>query len=283
MNNTHRLLAVALFACRSPATVVAEAGAPLLPLDASSSADGDAGVTPTAPAPVVAQWNDSHTARDASALGTIYAATVYFYGKNLPRAECVKRKAAAFAKARDYTQAVRDVVATQRGDRTVITLVKQATAAGKTTDFPSVLYVDQQGHISAEMDKPDDDNWCFDGKDPIPPFTIDAARAKAHLLHSRYLRTGLIGPNGTPDATMYRCPHATACPSGVTRSGPPLTEEEQTCFYKIRLGVDDPGFAVVGARTHQWLDMETWVDGVSDVHWYRDVLSDAADTWHHDP
>jgi len=256
--------------------------------DAGGDGDATAASAPVPQPPIVTRWNDAHVAHDAIALQTLYAETVYFYGKSFPRAECVKRKADAFAKTPDYTQAIRDVVTTQRGDRLVVALVKTSTTGGKTTDFPSVLYVDAQGRIAAEMDKPEDDSWCMgrggENNVVIPPFTIGAAQAEAHMLHSRYVKSSkVVGKNATPDATIYRCPKPTDCPSGVVRSGPPRTKEEESCFFSVRLGVSDPGFAQVGGRLHQWVDMETWVDGVSNVHWYQEILSDTHDVWHSDP
>jgi hypothetical protein len=294
---THRsciIAFVALAACSKPKVEsrpeVVDASAAAAASSLAREPDDAAIAQPTLVVPpIVTQWNDAHVARDANALQTLYADTVYFYGKSVPRAECVKRKAAAFAKAPDYSQAVRDVVATQRGDRLVIAFVKASTTGGKTTDFPSVLYVDAQGHITAEMDKPVNDTWCLgptgENSVVIPPFTISAAQAAAHLLHSRYVKNPkLVGGNATPDATMYRCPDPTECPSGVVRSGPPRTKEEESCYFNVRLGVSDPGFAKLGnGRTHQWLDLETWIDGASNVHWYQDIFSDTPDVWQSDP
>ena len=296
---THRpciIAFVALTACSKPEV---ESRSIVVDASAEGSAVSDARepddaaiaqlppVVPSPP-PIVTRWNDAHVAHDANALRALYAETVYFYGKSLPRAECVKRKADAFAKAPDYSQAMRDVVATQRGDHLVIALVKAWTTSGKTTDSLSVLYVDAQGHITAEMDKPVDDSWCLgrsgENSVVIPPFTISAAQAAAHMLHSRYVKNPkVVAKSSTPDATIYRCPNPTECPSGVVRPGPPRTQEEQSCFFKVRLGVSDPGFAKVGGGLHQWVDMETWVDGVSNVHWYQDIFSDTPDVWHSDP
>ncbi len=274
-----------------PRPNVVDASAQATVSDAGAS-DDDAAITPLAPVVaeplVVGQWNDAHVAHDANALQALYAETVYFYGKTLPRTECVKRKADAFAKATDYGQAVRDVVATQRGDHTVVAFTKTWTTSGKTTDSPSLLYVDRQGHITAEMDKPADDSWCLgrsgENRVVIPPFTISAAQATAHVLHSRYVKNPkIVAKSSTPDATIFRCPNPSECPLGVVRSGPPRTQEEQACFFNVRLGVSDPGFAKVGGRLHQWVDMETWVDGVSNVHWYQDIFSETPDLWHSDP
>ena len=56
------------------------------------------------------------------------------------------------------------------------------------------------------------------------------------------------------------------------------------CYFSVRLGVFDPkAVPPYGlGRPHEWLDMSTRVDGVTNVHWYQDVLGGST-AWASDP
>jgi ketosteroid isomerase-like protein len=123
----------------------------------SPLAVGDAAMPEVAPEAVtslVTRWNEAHVKHDATALAALYAEVVYFFGKTLPRTECSRLKSEAFAKAADYTQVANDVTVTERGDRWVVSLTKSWTASGRTTETPTVLYLDKHDRITAEMDRP---------------------------------------------------------------------------------------------------------------------------------
>ena len=237
---------------------------------------------PAAVTAVVTKWNDAHVAHDAAALRALYASRVYFYDVVLDAAAAAARKKAAFAKANDYTQSVSDLHVHERGDRWVAKFTKRSTSAGKTAEQASVLYI-AGDRITAEMDALGD-KWCYaNPRLVVPPFTIDEAQAEAHALRARKL--GPAGPDHIPFVQQLTCPDPTECPSGETRSKPPSDDDrDPPCYFITRIGIAFPETAKkIGGNGHQWLDMGSWVDGVSDVFWFQDWESDASDAWHRDP
>ena len=107
---------------------------------------------------VVLAWNAAHARRDASALDGVYAADVWFYGVRLSKAECEKRKAAAFVATPDCTQALADTKYMDDGSGGFfVTMTKISSAHGESKRYATYLYIDD-GRIIAEGDgKPQDD------------------------------------------------------------------------------------------------------------------------------
>jgi hypothetical protein len=120
-------------------------------VSATASAASSAPIArkPPSPLDVVNAWNAAHTKHDIKALTAIYAPRVEFYGRTLTGAQCVAAKKAAFAKAPDYAQSIRDIVVGADG---VVTFTKTSTQGGKSTDYPAVLVV-TGGVVAAETDK----------------------------------------------------------------------------------------------------------------------------------
>ncbi len=247
-------------------------------------------IVPEAVTSLIARWNEAHVKHDTAALAALYADTVYFYGKTLSRAECTRLKSEAFGKAADYTQVTKGVTVSERGDRWVAKLTKAWTASGRTTETPTVLYLDKHGHITAEMDRPND-HWCMGPYDEpngvvIAPFTISASAARAHLMRSQY-REDLAG--GSAYTMMYSCPDPTQCASGVVRTTGPQTDEDKNCYFGLRMGAASPAMGqgsdpnrppILG---HMWFDLGTWTDGVTNVFWFSNGFSDGGETWQRDP
>ncbi len=226
-------------------------------------------------------------AHDAVALGSLYAESVYFYGQRMPAAEAAKRKRAAFARSKDYTQTVRDLTAGLHGDRWVAEFVKTSTTSGKATDYPSAIYIEAHGLITAEMDKLSE-SWCKD--DPqlvVPPLTLSEAQAESHLLRAHTVKGKVLSTSGgaRPFVQVHGCPRPTECPSGEQRAAPPdETRAAQSCFFGVRLGsFSSESVKRVGGNGTDWFDETSWVDGVTNVLWYQDWLSDDADLWRRDP
>ena len=169
------MIAVLVVACQQPA-VVAPMRTRAIPDDATAPTPSDASVpdagnaSPPAALPsdlpsVVIAWNDAHTKHDAAALTVVYADEVSFYGApSVTRAQCIKKKADAFAKSPDYAQSIRDArVMPDGNDGFYVTFVKDWTAEGKTASVGSYVYVDHRAHIIAEGDlpkTPSGDAWC---------------------------------------------------------------------------------------------------------------------------
>ncbi len=242
---------------------------------------------PTRVTTVVTKWNDAHVAHDAAALRALYAPRVFFYGVMLDGATAADHKQTAFARAKDYSQTLRDVHARERGDRWVVTFTKSSTTAGKTTDQSSVLYV-VGDHVTAEMDKLDA-QWCYANPQlVVPPFTINETQAEAHAIHAHTFKGQPLGPKGPdyiPFVQELTCPDPTECSSGEIRTSPPPDDvRNPPCYFLTRIGIGSPQTAkALGGNGHQWLDMGSWVDGVTNVFWFQDWLGDAKDAWQRDP
>jgi hypothetical protein len=259
--------------------------------DAAAQSDPVDAEPPAAETPritaVLTKWNDAHVAHDAAAFGSIYAAQVYFYGQKISSSDAAARKGAAFAKAKDYAQSVRDVVVHKRGDRWVARFTKSSTSGGKTTEYPSVVYVDAQDRVTAEMDALAP-QWCHTNPQlVVPPFTINEAQAEAHLLRA-YTVGGHpvpVGPDSQPFVQELTCPDPTECASGETRNeAPPDDDRDPPCYFLVRLGVAFPETQKhLGGNGHQWFDLGSWVDGATNVLWWQDALSDASQLWRRDP
>jgi len=97
-------------------------------------------------------WNDAHRRHDTQALAALYGAKVAFYGSTLSGAECVSRKASAFASAPDYSQSLTDVRLVPDGNGgTYVGFTKTWTSKGKSAKGEGFVYFDD-GHIVAEGD-----------------------------------------------------------------------------------------------------------------------------------
>lgn len=259
--------------------------ASLATIDDASPPDAEVEAPPPARVTaVITKWNDAH---DAAALRSIYADRVFFYGVTLGAADAAARKQAAFSKASGYTQTLRDVHVHERGDRWVAKFTKRSTSGGKTTDQESVLYI-VGDRVTAEIDALEP-KWCYANQHlVVPPFTIDEAQAEAHALRAHTWKGERLhapGPDYVPFVQELTCPDPTECPSGETRSKPPSDDDrDPPCYFITRIGIGFPETAKeIGGNGHQWLDMGSWVDGVTDVLWFQDWLSDAGDEWHRDP
>ncbi len=191
-------------------------------------------VFPARIAAIVARWNDAHVAHDAVALGSLYADHLYFYGMTLSRSLAVARQQTAFAQSPAYTQSVRDLVTKKRGERWVVRFTK--TSNGK--DYPSVLYIDPSGLVSAEMDALGPD-WCHvNDKLVVPPFTISQSQAAAHTFHAHTLagRTIREGPDSVLDYQRLQCPDPTECDPSTPRTGPPGDNDPAArCYFFVRM------------------------------------------------
>jgi hypothetical protein len=154
-----RALSLSLAACAASPCAPTRSTAP--PATASAAAPVRA-PAPSAPAPVqsarvsvgriVASWDTAHAKRDARALDAVYAPEVWFYGFRLSRAQCEKKKAAAFAAAPDDTPSIEDVAFMDDGaGGFFVTLTKVTTSAGKRKRHPAYLYIDE-GYVIAEGD-----------------------------------------------------------------------------------------------------------------------------------
>ena len=189
------------------------------------SAPADA---PNPVAELVRRWDRAHSARDAHALEALYADSVRFYGADLGRADCVKRKAAAFAAAPDYEQTSADVKTMPDGaGGFFVTLTKIASQGGVSRRFPAYLYVDG-GRIVAEGDYkpvPDPigrtcititpDDWFVPNDHVTAPYRISALEAvqtamrSSHFLALRKnsgknLKIGIIACAGRVDLAGAR-------------------------------------------------------------------------------
>lgn len=295
------LVILLLAACKKPTQATRDAApSTAVPIaSASESAALDASRPETAaPVPedtshidaIVTKWNAAHVAHDAAALRSLYGERVYFYGQMLAAADAAARKEAAFSKSKDYAQSVDAVSAKKRGDRWVVDFTKRAISAGRTTDYPSVLYVDARDRITLEMDKLDS-QWCHaNDQQIVPPFTINEAQAEAHMLRAHTIGGSVVvsGPDSRPFVQQLTCPDPTECASGESRTGPPSRDVDHdptmACFFLVRLGVYHPqSQKITGGTGHDWFDLGSWVDGVTNVLWFQDVLGDASDVWQRDP
>ena len=213
------LVILLLAACKKPTQATRDAApSTAVPIaSASESAALDASRPETAaPVPedtshidaIVTKWNAAHVAHDAAALRSLYGERVYFYGQMLAAADAAARKEAAFSKSKDYAQSVDAVSAKKRGDRWVVDFTKRAISAGRTTDYPSVLYVDARDRITLEMDKLDS-QWCHaNDQQIVPPFTINEAQAEAHMLRAHTIGGSVVvsGPDSRPFVQQLTCP-----------------------------------------------------------------------------
>jgi hypothetical protein len=141
--------------------------------------------------------------------------------------------------------------------------------------------------VSAELDS-HKSSWCFDNSQlVVPPFTLIETQAEAHGLRAHTLGGGHIvrTRDSIPFVQELTCPDPTECPSGETRDGPPSDDDRNPpCFFLVRIGISHPeSVKVTGGTGHDWLDMGSWVDGVTNVFWWQDALSDASDDWLRDP
>jgi hypothetical protein len=139
-----------------------------------------------------------------------------------------------------------------------------------------------------------DDEWCLSKDDAggwrpndrlIAPFTISAAGATSHLLHSRYARDARAQFPGIKavDAILLTCPDPSRCIPG--HPGPPGDEEgaSRACFYALRLSYFDPGLKVVGGSGHGYFSAGEYVDAVTNEVWFDAFWRTDAGPWQSEP
>lgn len=179
----------------------------------------------------LARWNEAHVKHDTKVLAELYGTNVRFYGQPLSGDECVKRKAAAFAKAPNYTQSIRNARLNRRVSGEIdVTFVKHTSQAGKSADFDSTLTFGSdvnsgERRITAESDTITDARtnisaarWCLDAEGLAndvtrAPFKLSAMQAAAHASTSRHYKDRISSmPWGSvepfiqgPDACPSEC------------------------------------------------------------------------------
>jgi hypothetical protein len=272
-------LALGLAACnRAPLPVASEAATPVVTQAPSAVVAPD----PTLGArSTLKKWNDAHVNHDSKALEAVYAPTIRFYGQQLSASECVKRKAAAFAKSPDYSQTIRNVAFVQQGGGYLLRFTKTSTSHGKSTDYPSFIVV-VADRVTEESDDLTDeslraqatlavakkltDDWCIEAdgfpNDTItPPFKTSANRAMVALWKSKHVEAlgRTLGQIGI-DAPMG-CP--TVC-----------SDAPAACGLRFRV-VDMSQVGVTTSIMREWI----YVDAVKNVrvhiHPRRELIAGA--------
>lgn len=91
-------------------------------------------------------WNDALARRDAPALRRVYGDKIRLYNEHVDRDTAIARKAAAFARAPDYTQSIRSIkVDRTQADRPTVEMLKTWRSGGKETTVRGVLVFDTLG------------------------------------------------------------------------------------------------------------------------------------------
>jgi hypothetical protein len=249
---------------RATADATADAGTPRI------AAPLPKDTTPPAAAPIevrireaVRDWNAAHAKRDAHALGPLYADKLSHYGKEMPRAEVVKAKEAAFAAAPDFTQSIGkiDIEDGLNPDERLARFIKTVTQKGKTKDYPAFLRFSGDRIIEEN----DDVDWCLSGDGSgtnervIPPFTMSGAEAIArahatkHMSDEQKKRKSVI-----IDTKGMSCPKVCAKPS-------------YECGFHMRTSDLD---ATTPSNLVEWL----YVDPIEKKLWYQ-----AGEAWKSEP
>ncbi len=241
----HVLAITCVIACRHPSSTQqpTEDAQPIAPI---TSAAPDAAATVRRPGPreIALAWNSAHVQHDAKALEGLYAPRVDFYGTSLSGRQCAERKKAAFAKAPDYDQSIRDVrvEVADAGAGAIVSFTKTSTTKGKSTDYPAILVIVGDA-ITAETDKISEANlaaqrrpkdmWCVeDGAYPpndrvIAPYKISASQAYQRARRSPRFKQLEVDSHGDfLDFGQVWCP--TDCVHGTSY-------DDATCGYKMRL------------------------------------------------
>lgn len=267
--------------------IVQDAGAAPMPATSGTALIDASAADPTIVIrAVVLRWNEAHNRHDVAVFDSLYAPTVSFFGAKLSRAECVKRKSAAFAKAPGFTQTLGPMTfkSGEDGGGTLVRFVKTTSFAGKATDYPAFLVV-KDGHIIEESDNVSDENlrrraqrvedekarWCLD-PDWYPnakvaaPLRMSAAEAwsvpwsSKHIadLRARLPQLGLDGPQ--------QCPK----PDCIDGPPPPWGSEDAKghCGFYLRV-VDNARLEQArtppyGSIMVEWI----YVDAIHDVLWF---------------
>lgn len=219
------------------------------------------------------RWNDAHVKHDGKALEDLYAPKVKFYGQTLSGKDCAAKKAAAFAKSPTYSQAVKDITASQDSAATTIQFTKTSIEKGKGTDYPSVLVVVDQ-LITAETDKiteanlvakaASNDDWCRDS-DHLPndvvkaPYKLSAGDAyrRARLTKHFAEKEKALAPKFI-DFGQFGCP-ATPCNAAVAGD----------CRYDMRLE-DHSQEAFENPEPHSILIEWEYVDAATAIVYWND-------------
>lgn len=208
-------------------------------------------------------WNDAHNKHDARALEVLYAARVAFYATTQTNEDCVAKKAAAFAKAPDFTQSLSNIKfnsddpARQAKEFTLVTFRKTSTIGGKSTTVSASLGVAPDGLITFESDGPTTDklykawfeaeSWCTRPGDApndtiIAPYKLSAKDARARILRSKRWAELQNEDDATAPDVFFKCP--TACDQSV-RDG---------CGYEM---------GVVNGNDNRFLRTVLYVDAVN--------------------
>lgn len=262
-------LVLLLIGCRDKSVPpVVDAAAPAASLVVDSGAPT---VKRFAARDIVDQWNEAHVKHDAKALEGLYGAKVKFYGQTLSGKDCAARKAAAFAKSRDYTQAIKDVDSKTEGSTSTVTFTKTSTEKGKSTDYPAILVVVGNA-ITAETDKVTDANlaareaasqmWCMEepwmpNDKVIAPYKLSALDAARRGRMTKHFHELEVAAKATfLDFGQITCP--TKCE--------PATRE---CGYDLR--IEDHSAAVAETPApHSNLVGWAYIDAVTGVMYWND-------------
>jgi hypothetical protein len=150
-----RALVLLLVACKSPAPPTVDAAVPVASASVASVAPVASAsahvLTESEAKAIIARWNDAHTAHDASALESLYAPSVSFYGRVMTAAACAQVKRAAFSATPDYAQRVEIHTVNREGNATTVYFTKTSIAKGKSTDFSSTIEIRDE-RIAQETD-----------------------------------------------------------------------------------------------------------------------------------
>ncbi len=275
-------------ACKKPSPIAvddAPSPRPTPTVAASAVAAVESAVADTrTPAHLVAdRWNAAHDKRDAKDFEAVYAPHVAFYGQALSNAECVKRKIAALEKSPGYTQSIHSWMYGQaetpddKGATRVI-FTKTTIEHGKSHDYIALLTIDRSLHITEELDRTSEQNlakstmpWCMDGYNESnarirPPFKISSNTAIASFGKSKHLAALQASATGQAYGV-----------DGFDCTDSCVTTQPRQCGYDIRV-IDAASTAI--SRLVEWV----YVDGITNVLWYRDGSPDAGlDDWLSEP
>jgi len=89
---------------------------------------------------LVQDWNKAHILKDEAIFSNIFDSTVYFYGMQLDRISCIKKKLSLFKKYPKFSQQVGDIELHYINDSEVkCSFIKSVTINNTTTDYLSYL------------------------------------------------------------------------------------------------------------------------------------------------
>jgi hypothetical protein len=110
---------------------------------------------------IVQQWNDSHNLKDTAAFKSLYAGTLWFYGRYTDRDKCLQKKA-EFLKGKFHQKIVSSIQITFHASNTVkCSFTKEVIYKQKVKDYPSYLLLQKRDDyfvITGESDLITDQN-----------------------------------------------------------------------------------------------------------------------------